>query len=238
MQEKNPFVLLTNENKGFKLKRVLLKDRAAELIRDHIVMGHLPPGTKLVEREVAKFLGMSRMPARDALLELEKEGLIVVKCGVRCVVELSEHDIHELYQVRLILEKAAVEFATQNTSPENRIALSMKLQEMGEAFDRKDIRTFIKNDLETHLLIWRQSNNNRLFNMLKSMVGPIFMFMATNAEYYPWKETVELHQELVAAINSGDTCRSVKSIERHINSALHLSLSMSQKGKIPTLPQN
>jgi len=209
-----------------KLERNLLKDRTVELLRDFIISGRIPAGSKVVEREVAELLGISRMPARDALIQLEKEGLVVSKSNGRHVIELSERDIRELYQVRLVLEKLAVELAAQNTLPENRIALSTKLKEMQKAIATKDRLAFTKSDVETHRLIWRQADNHHLLKVLNSMVGPIFMFVASNAEHYDWNETLQLHQDLVTCINSGDTCAAVRSVERHMDNALHRSLQV------------
>src|SRR5207249_8524626 len=70
--------------------RNLLKDRAMDLLRDHIVSGRIPAGAKVVERDVAQLLGISRAPVRDALIQLETEGLVVSKPSGRYVIELSE----------------------------------------------------------------------------------------------------------------------------------------------------
>ena len=59
---------------ALRLDRNLLKDRAAEMLRDHIGSGRIPEGTKLTEREVSRLLGISRMPAHEALTILEAEG--------------------------------------------------------------------------------------------------------------------------------------------------------------------
>ncbi len=103
------------------LGRVFLKDQVNDLLRDMIISGRFPPGTKLIEREIADYLGVSRAPVRDALLQLEKGRLwLSINRNGRYVIELSERDIRELYQVRNALEKLAVELATQNIGVGNR----------------------------------------------------------------------------------------------------------------------
>ena len=92
-----------------KLLRVSLKDQAADILRDQIISGEISPGSKLVEREVAELLGISRAPARDALMQLEKEGLVVSQLDARYVIELTERDIRELHAIRLVLERLAVD---------------------------------------------------------------------------------------------------------------------------------
>ena len=71
--------LVLDDDVPFRLERNLLKDRAMDLLRDHIVSGRIPAGAKVVERDVAQLLGISRAPVRDALIQLETEGLVVSK---------------------------------------------------------------------------------------------------------------------------------------------------------------
>jgi DNA-binding GntR family transcriptional regulator len=226
MDNDRSFLILDPQEAPPSLERNLLKDRATKLLRDYIISGRIHPGARLVERVVARQLGISRAPVRDALIQLEQEGLVVSKSDGRYVVELSERDVRELYQVRRRLERLAVELATQNTSPENRAALLVKLQEMRDAVSHKDRYAYTTNDVETHCLIWRQADNRRLLEILNTMLGPIFMFVASNAFHYDWNETLELHEDLANSINSGDVDLAVASLDRHVDSALHRSLQI------------
>ncbi len=225
MQENGSSRLFDGQPLGqAKLKRSLLKDQAIDLLRDLIIGGRLPPGSKLVEQEIAHELGISRAPVRDALLELEKEGLVVSRPNGRYVIELTERDIRELYRVRLAAEKLAVELAAQNCCPENRAALNAKLEEMRQAVANHDRDAYVKSDVETHWLIWHQAQNPHLFRMLHSILGPVFMFVANNAEYFDWHETLALHEDLVRCITDGDGRAAAESIERHLDNALQRSL--------------
>lgn len=229
MSESGLSSMLDNYLTGFPgLERSLLRDQAIDLLRDHIVSGHIPPGTKLVEREVAKLLGISRAPARDALLELEKEGLIVTGPHGRHVIKLTERDVRELYQVRLALESLAVRLAAQNTCSQNQAALAVKLDAMRTAVAQGDRARHVAADVEMHLLVWKQARNGHLWRMLNSMVGPIFMFVANNADGFDWQETLALHQELVGFINSGDAVSAAKSIEQHLERSQQRALRVLQ----------
>jgi DNA-binding GntR family transcriptional regulator len=214
-----------------KIEANLLKNQAVDLLRNKIVRGELPPGTQLAEREVADLLGISRIPVRDALNELQTEGLVVTKNNRRYVIELNERDVRELYETRLALEKLAVQLATKNTSAENGAALDAIQREMKAAVGRKDVRAYVQSDLDTHRLIWRQANNRHLHKTLSSMAGPIFMFVATNAELFDWNETVNLHQNLISSINRGDAQTALDWIEQHMDSALYRSLQMFSSPK-------
>ncbi len=211
-----------------RLARSLLKDQTIELLRDYIVSGRVPPGTKLVEREVAELLGVSRAPVRDALMELENEGLIVTRSNGRYVIELTEQDVRELYQVRLALERLAVQLASERRSAENCEHLTQALVDMREAIARHDRSGHVDADVEMHRLIWRQSGNKHLLRMLSSMIGPVFMFVANNADAYDWQETLCLHEDLTECINAGNAPAAVQSIERHLDNALQRSLRVLQ----------
>lgn len=88
--------------------------QAYEVIRDRILNGDLPGGTKIVEEKLATELGCSRTPIREALRQLINEGLIINKK----VVQPTEKDLRNLFQVRILLEGAAAKSAATYL-PEN-----------------------------------------------------------------------------------------------------------------------
>ncbi len=219
------------ESGPLKLDRSSLKNQSTDLLRNAIVSGRLPSGTKLVERELATLLGISRMPARDALMDLEHEGLVVSKPNGRYVIELNKIDIQNLFQVRLELEQLAVRLAAQHTSPTNCAALKTNLQQMQAAIQQNDRYAYAKSDLEAHELIWQQAQNPYLVKMLHSVIGQIFMFIASHADVQTdWQETFYLHEELADAICTGDCERAVQSIQGQLENSLQLSLRVFEQG--------
>jgi DNA-binding GntR family transcriptional regulator len=224
----NLLSLNTNDNKSQRitLERTYLKDQVTDLLRDYLIGGRIAPGTKLVERDIAEQLGISRAPVRDALMELEKEGLVISKPNGRYVIEPTGQDVKELYQVRLVLEKLAIELSIQNRTGENCAALSAKLAEMKEAVIKNDRLTFARSDMELHDLIWQQSGNRHLWETLSTMSGVIFLFAANNADYYDWDEAYQLHEDLVRDINSGDVEVAFKSLERHVEKTIQRLLGL------------
>jgi DNA-binding GntR family transcriptional regulator len=210
---------------ALKLDRNSLKDQSTELLRASIISGRIPPGTKLAERELADLLGISRMPARDALMNLEREGLVVSKPNGRYVIELSKADVQNLYQVRLELEQLAVTQAAQHTSSEHCAALKKNVQEMQTAIAQNHRDAYVKSDLEAHELIWQQAHNPYLLKMLHSIVGPIFMFIASQPQFQTdWHETLQLHEDLANAICAGDAEWAARSISEQLKNSLQLSL--------------
>jgi DNA-binding transcriptional MocR family regulator len=87
-----------------------LADSTVAILRKEILSGILPPGTKLAEAPVAKRLGVSRVPVREALVILANEGLVEFKKTGRSFVKgLSQSDFEEIYTLRLVLEPAAAQ---------------------------------------------------------------------------------------------------------------------------------
>ena len=164
-------------------------------------------------------------------MQLEGEGLIVSKPDARYVIRLTQQDINEMHQVRLVLEQLAAELAAQNTSPANQQRQLEVLHEMELAVVHSDHGAFARADLHGHALIWQQASNQHLEKSLHSMLGPIFMFMANAAEFYDWQETLELHRDMVRWINAGDRQQARESIARHMENSRQRALGVMQSRK-------
>jgi DNA-binding GntR family transcriptional regulator len=217
-------LLHQNDPRDLRLDRNSLKDQSTDLLRSYIISGRIPPGTKLAERELAELLGVSRMPARDALMDLEREGLVVSRPNGRYVIELHSKDIEQLFEIRLVLERLAVSAAAANHSEPNCAALRANLEQMADAIARNDRDGYVRADLEAHQLIWHQANNAYLLKMLNSIVGPIFIFIASQPDFQTnWQETLQMHRELADAICAGDAEQAVHSIEMQMQNSVDLS---------------
>jgi len=215
---------------ALRLNRSSLKTKSTELLRSQIINGRIPQGTRMVEQELADLMGISRMPARDALIDLEHEGLIVSKPNGRYVIELGETDIQNLFRVRLVLERLAVGQAAQHRSTAYNQMLSRNLAQMSEAIARNDRDAYTQSDLEAHQIIWQQAENPYLLKMLNSIIGPIFMFIASHTEFQRnWHETLQMHQELAEALCAGNATAAIESIESQLNNSRELSQQVFEK---------
>ena len=210
-----------------KLDRTLLKDQAAEILRDHITNGRISEGTRLTEREVSQMLGISRMPAREALMVLEAEGLVERRGDGRHVIELTEERVRNLHVVRRTLEKLAAELAAANINEENRAALRARFRELEEAVATGDPGLCTERDLAIHQTIWRQADNPYLLKLLDSMLGVIFV-LAARVKFYGTGVTHRLlsqHRELVELIASGDGEGATRALDAQLRLALTNSLN-------------
>jgi len=209
-----------------KLDRTPLKDQAAEILRDHITAGRIPEGTRLTERQVSQMLGISRMPAREALMVLEAEGLVERRADGRQVIELSEERVRELHEVRWTLERLAAALAAANVNEKNRAVLRARLADLEEAISTGDPALCTKRDLAIHQTIWHQASNSYLLKLLDSLLGVIFV-LAARVKIYSGANVDRLrsqHQELVDLVASGDVDGAGRCVEAQLRGVLPQSL--------------
>ena len=209
------------------LDRILLKGQTVTVLRDLIISGQISAGTKITERDVAQMLGISRMPAREALMELEGQGLIISKPGRRFVIELKRDDILNLYQIRTALERLAVEAAVRNITPRSSATIEAKYQELKHAAESNDLNGFARADLEIHEAIWQISANPQLIRMLHSIIGPTFMLISNQTGMVEnYLDTLELHANLVEAICAKDIEKAMQALAVHMDDSLNLSMRL------------
>ncbi len=205
-----------------RLDRSLLKDMAVEKLRDYIGRGLIPEGTKITEREVSQMLGISRMPARDALMALVYEGLVEDRPDGRYVIQLTEYDVRCILQVRTALEKLAAELAAANMTDEGRTRLLAALRDLEEGVAKGDPTLCTKRDIELHQVIWQQAGNPRLLKLLQSMLGVIFV-LAQRVNYFGNGDSQRLlneHRDVVDLIVSGDSAAAGQALETELKHAM------------------
>jgi GntR family transcriptional regulator, gluconate operon transcriptional repressor len=210
----------------YKIAHETLKQQAWEILRDLIVRRVIVPGQKLTERDVAKLLGIGRMPARDALMKLEEQGLVVTKPGARYVIELNERDIENWFEIRQALEGLSVKDAVLRQSMGDRNRLRQALEAMSTAIEQRNQGMYVQKDLEIHELIWNMSGNRQLIDMLRAMIGPIFVLIASQTNIqHDWDAVFNLHARLVEAICSGDSSAAIEAMQQHNADSLAWSLA-------------
>jgi len=226
LSEKRLSSLADIQNSDLSLNRSLLKDRVANTLRDYISSGRIPEGTKLTEREVSTLLGISRAPARDALMSLEKEGLVVSKSSGRYVIELTEKDVRDIHVLRWTLEKVAAELAATNITSENQATLCDALRELEMTAVDGDAHSWTQADMALHRTIWRLADNAHLLKVLDSVLGAIFVLAERNTMYglRNVEQDIAYHRELVDLIVGGDGVKAGQAMEAHLKRSLAATL--------------
>jgi DNA-binding GntR family transcriptional regulator len=193
------------------LARTSLSEGTAELIRERIFAGALEAGSRLVEADIARQLGTSRGPVREALAMLRAEGIVREEMGRGTfVASLGSRDIEEIYEVRAGLESVAARLIIERNDEPALAALDRALSGMREASTQGDRGAFVDADLALHGELCTRSGNVRLLRAWEAQIGLLRTLI--RIEITTLVETLDPliveHQRLVEEIRSGDPGRA------------------------------
>ena len=194
-------------------------DFVYDSLRDAIWEGRIARGERVREEEVARSLGVSRTPVREALQRLQRRGLLVTGLGRGLIVaELSKREVIELYAMREILEGSAARFAAQHAAgPE--IDILYRLQrDLADAPD--DALLLVKLNRRFHQAIYDAAHNQYLTQTLDALHDSMALlhsttFRAPNRR----RESDEEHRRIVAAIERHDAGEAEAIAREHIRQA-------------------
>lgn len=201
----------------------LLRDKIAETIRNAIVEGKIKPGERLMEPEVAKLLGVSRTPLREAFLQLESEGFMVVTPRKGAVVsELSVKDAEDTYIIKSELEALAAKLTVLNAD-DNLIAqlenLNNLMQKTTED-NKKDYKQFLTYNAEFHKILTEACGNEKLIryiNLLrKQTLRYNFIYLSILSHF---NQSIKEHKEIIEAIREKNVASVEQLVKNHGNAA-------------------
>ena len=204
------------------IRSISLKDRAVSSVRDAIFNGDLAPGDPLRELHLAKELRISQPTVREALMELERHGLVVRRPNIETTVtNFTKQDISDRLELRLLLEKTAIRKAAQRITVADLAEFDVRLGAIAAAVAANNYHLAAAADLAFHRYIWECSGNNALAGGLDCVCTPLFAFISvlrsTVAE--DLANLVPAHAELIQVIRSHDEAQMDLSLEKHIMSS-------------------
>lgn len=188
-----------------------------ETLRDMILNGTIPQGTKLVEEKLATQLGVSRTPIRESIRKLEQEGLIVNKR----VVKLSETDLRNTFELRMLLEGHAARSAAAYLSETELLALEQCV-DIGRSGSLDEVMHANK---EFHEIIMKASNNSMMIDLFDRMQSVIYLFRHT-VVYYHRPFLIDEHQHICEAIRAHDGDTAERLIKEHLQADLDFCLHL------------
>lgn len=182
----------------------LLKETLAERLRAEIVSGGLRPGARIVEGTWGRRLGVAQASIREAINILAHEGFVSKASGRSArVVNLSETDVLQLYQVRGALEGLAARLAAERGA--ETAGLAGALGCMRRAASEGRGAELLDADLQFHLELCRLSGNDYLFEQARKVLIPFFAFvrirmLASGQDTSVWHRDLEAHQRVLDLI--------------------------------------
>jgi DNA-binding GntR family transcriptional regulator len=191
---------------------------ASEVIREAIIDGRLAPGRRLKEEELARELGMSRTPVREALLMLQSEGLVesLPRRGA-FVRSYAVDELDEMYQLRAVLEGYAARRAATRISPEDVV----RLEDSCARFDRlrveDDLLDLVQENLFFHNVILEAAASDRLGPMVRKVID-IPLVYKSFYWYSPEQKLISehYHKQLTRALRVGDAERAELIMREHV----------------------
>lgn len=198
-----------------------LAGQVARLLTEAIVQGRMPPGSKLVEAGIARELGVSRAPVREAARLLESQGLLVASPRRGFFVrQFAADDIDQIFDLRLCVERHAGVLAARNLTPETRDALRRQIDVLHQTADLDDPARQVEEDYRFHRLICEISGNRRLLRLFDDLASELRMVIGLIGRLYDDPhEIARTHEPVLAAIEQGYPERIVAHIDHHIGHA-------------------
>ena len=183
-----------------------------------IIIGAFSPKERLVEADLANKMQVSRAWIRDALKILETKGLIkMIPYRGAIVADLTEKEVEEIFQVRVVLERLCNQLAADNFMPEHRSRLHDLAERIEQAYKEDRFDKMVEANSRFHDYITQISNNECLIQMLKQIRLRYYLintFAWSNPEVV--KRILDEHQEYINALEKRDYITLNSLAESHI----------------------
>jgi DNA-binding GntR family transcriptional regulator len=203
------------------LQKKSLREQALAALRAAITSGELEPGRHLVETELSEMLQISRGTLREALRQLEQEGLLSPgPRGRLSVRHLDAKEIRDIYSVRAALESLAARTLCELPDRQHFISSLRAAIEAMAAAEKASLPERIESDLEFHRTLCRLTGNETLLHSWESLEGSIRMsIMFAGRDKGVKNMSVERHYDILAAIETGDASLARNTIREHMDTA-------------------
>ncbi|SIT89763.1 GntR family transcriptional regulator [Microbacterium sp. RU33B] len=201
----------------------LVVDTKANLVRQRlaeaIINGELRPGDRLVLDEIARDLGISKIPLREALSGLEAAGLVVTSphAGPR-VAPLPFHEIRGIYLLREQVETLGMQLAVTHIDDAVVEDLRQINEEMRTGLRESDVVAMSDLNARFHLAIARASSYDTIVESVAELLIKVRRYRAViNGLAANWTRAVAEHDDIIDALASGDAARAIDTMRSHVH---------------------
>lgn len=194
--------------------------QAYQAIKQRILAGEFAPGVQLNIDALARQLGVSNSPVREALRRLENERWVeTIPFRGAFVRPFDTAELKDLYEVRQIVELGALRKVMPHPPADKLKVLATALEAIQAALNADDALGYMNADARFHQLLVDMAGNRRLSEMYATLAeqGRCFVLGRTSEAMAGLRAGQDQHAELLAAIRDGDTRRAVKVLESHLS---------------------
>ncbi|MDY3005680.1 GntR family transcriptional regulator [Anaerococcus porci] len=222
---------IKTESKIGKINRTFIKDETYNLLSQKIISGDLRPCQRLRVKELSDELGISRTPVREALLQLESEGLVLTKANRWTIVApINPKEALNIYPIIYSLEELALEEAFDKIGPKEISKLREINDRIKDLHDKSDQLGIIKKDNEFHNYITNLSGNEEIgpiLQKLKRRVERMELYFFENSESN-FTTYIE-HLKIIESLEEGKLEKSKKSLVRNWTSTIETIVNLSKE---------
>lgn len=210
---------ITSHTNGFHFSNQT--DRTYETLLERILKGEFAPGEILKERPLAQSMGVNPSTVRRAAEWLSKDGLLerIPRRGWRVTV-VDSHDIHDCYQVRLLLEPLAIEGAIMRLTDEELSILETEADRLIAAGEKVEAHEHRQADYQFHRALIEASGNRILFNILDPIISKVMLLAAVNFRFKRTSGTFEEHKAVLQLMRQRDEAGAVRKLKAHLQNAM------------------
>ncbi|TFG73301.1 MAG: GntR family transcriptional regulator [Anaerolineales bacterium] len=205
------------------MNTMTLVDRVFQTLREQILQGIYEPGQKFNIDQLARDLGVSNTPIREAMARLERLGLveIIPYCGPK-IKRLNVEQLTDLYEVRIALEELAVRLVAQSEDPDVFTGMAKALQMQERASNGNDPRAVVDADRAFHDALVQASGNSVLLEMLPSLSDRTRLLLEINR---PPSEVIDNaallrgfqgHKRIYELLRAGDQEAAMQELRREL----------------------
>jgi len=201
-----------------RLENRTLREQVADHLREEILSSRLAPGVELSEVALARSLGISRGPLREALGQLAAEGLVTIVPRRGAVVKrLTRQEFIDAYQVREALESLAIKLAVPRLSEREKGELHRMAEQMERAAAKADADRFFELNRQFHARLVRASGNSKLEEVHSQLVAQMGRLMKQSVQLRGGiEQSAAEHRAILEAVDAGDPERAAQLLEDHI----------------------
>lgn len=186
-------------------------------IKQQILDGEIHPGDRIIETKFAKELGISQTPVREALRQLQGEGIItIIPNKGPIVTPLDRRAVFETYSIRSMLEGLAIRLVTKHASEKEIQELEDFYLQMKNKLHNEKVQYLLQDSFYIHEKIVLLSNHSRLITMYKSISFHIALANRMIGTKFSKQKEVDMHWELIEAIKTGDPDAAEHTMRKHI----------------------
>ena len=202
------------------IRMTSLRDQVVEQVRTAIIEGRLKPGDHIAEVKLTELLGVSRTPVREALILLEREGLVVAEPNRGSFVRaFGEEDVDAIFSMRAVLENFAAERVVGSLQAADFAALETLIAQQEDFIRAGDFKGVRSTDMAFHQTLVERAAHPLLTRGWRELVAQIAALLYLRAEAirdYDEGRAVRDHHAILAALRAGDLT-AVKAQHARIN---------------------